>query len=555
MFYAMQNCVLEWSYCSSRKYGNPFRDIELSVEMTDPEGVKTLIPAFWHGGETWTVRYSSPKIGRHTFRTLCSDNTNTGLHDKEGIIEITGYEGNNPLLKHGPIRVSEDRRHLEHRDGTPFFWLGDTWWMGLTTRLPWPEEFKQLAADRVRKGFSVIQIIAGLYPDMVPFDERGANEAGFPWDKEYTSINPSYFDMADQKIQWLVKCGLLPCIVGCWGFFLDFAGMDVLKQHWRYIIARYGAYPAVWCAAGEALMPFYGSVDWAEEKNARYRALGTDEEKRQTYMEWARNGWSEITEYIRATDSGRHPVTIHPTDFGHKMVQDPSILDINMLQTGHGDWQSMVPTVDMVEEALKAQPVLPVIDGEVCYEGIGGMCGPDVQRFAFWTAVLTGAAGHTYGANGIWQLNTPDKPYGVSPHGLSWGHTSWKEAMNLPGSQHLGLGKCLLERYPWWKFQSHPEWVEPHADRDNRRSVYAAGIPGEVKLFYLPANFAFGPRFTVRDIEKNVKYRAYLYDPTTGDEYDYGDVAAAEDGTWKMACTFLPVYIDFVLVLERTVGS
>ncbi len=27
---------------------------------------------------------------------------------------------------------SADRRHIEHVDGTPFFWLGDTWWMALT---------------------------------------------------------------------------------------------------------------------------------------------------------------------------------------------------------------------------------------------------------------------------------------------------------------------------------------------------------------------------------------------------------------------------------------
>ena len=36
---------------------------------------------------------------------------------------------------------------------------GDTWWMGLTQRLRWPEDFQSLAADRVRKGFSVVQIV------------------------------------------------------------------------------------------------------------------------------------------------------------------------------------------------------------------------------------------------------------------------------------------------------------------------------------------------------------------------------------------------------------
>jgi len=100
-----------------------------------------------------------------------------------------------------------------------------------------------LTADRISKGFTVIQIVAGLYPDMPPFDPRGANEAGFPWEKGYTRINPSYFDMADLRIRWLVNSGLVPCIVGCWGYFLNFAGIEVMKRHWRYLVARYGAYP------------------------------------------------------------------------------------------------------------------------------------------------------------------------------------------------------------------------------------------------------------------------------------------------------------------------
>ena len=49
---------------------------------------------------------------------------------------------------------------------------------------------------------------------------------------------------------------------------------------------------------------------------------------------------------------------------------------------------------------------MPVIDGEVCYEGIGEACRQEVQRLMFWACVLNGACGHTYGANGIWQVNT-----------------------------------------------------------------------------------------------------------------------------------------------------
>jgi hypothetical protein len=37
--------------------------------------------------------------------------------------------------------------------------------MGLSRRLEWPGDFHTLAADRIRKGFSAVQIVAGLYPE------------------------------------------------------------------------------------------------------------------------------------------------------------------------------------------------------------------------------------------------------------------------------------------------------------------------------------------------------------------------------------------------------
>ncbi|HEY5912737.1 MAG TPA: DUF4038 domain-containing protein [Verrucomicrobiae bacterium] len=37
---------------------------------------------------------------------------------------------------------------------------------------------------------------------------------------------------------------------------------------------------------------------------------------------------------------------------------------------------------------------------------------------AFWAHVIcSGCAGHTYGANGIWQVNRRDRPYEASPGG------------------------------------------------------------------------------------------------------------------------------------------
>ena len=108
-------------------------------------------------------------------------------------LQVSPGAAPNALWSRGPLRVAANRRTLEHADGTPFFWMGDTWWMGLCRRFRWPEDFQTLTADRVAKGFSLVQIVAGLYPDMPGFDPRGANEAGFPWEAGLRPPQPGLF--------------------------------------------------------------------------------------------------------------------------------------------------------------------------------------------------------------------------------------------------------------------------------------------------------------------------------------------------------------------------
>jgi len=530
MKYAVQNCMTEWAYSSGKRYSDPFNEVELDVVFVDPDGIEAKVPAFWAGEQTWRIRYASRKVGTHRYRTVCSDASNTALHGQEGILEVTPYEGDNPLLLHGRLRVAENRGHLEHQDSTPFFWLADTWWMGLVKRLRWPGDFQLLTADRVNKGFTVIQIVAGLYPDMPPFDPRGANEAGFPWQDNYCCINPAYFDMADLRIHWLVQSGLVPCIVGCWGYYINFAGVEVMKKHWRYLLARYGAFPVVWCLAGEAVMPYY--LASAEERAELIAKAGAD--------------WMEVTRYLREIDPFHHPITIHPTDCAHNMVDDASMLDIDMLHTGHGDRDSMPNTVRLVIESVARQPKMPVINSEVCYEGIIGQSWQNIQRFAFWACMLSGAAGHTYGANGIWQINTRQKPFGPSPHGMSWGDTPWEDAYQLPGSTQVGVGKRLLERYQWWQFEPHPEWVHPHATPENYLAPYAAGIPKEIRILFLPTHSALSE---VKGVEPDTPYQALYFDPRNGNEISLGDVTPDEEGNWQPPRP--PIFQDWILVLER----
>ena len=539
MLTATQYWPLEWTLPNGRSYDDPFNEIEVDLIISDPDGNEQTVPAFWSGGQSWRVRFAAGALGRHSYRVVCSDTSNTGLHGAEGAIDVVAYDGDNSLLLHGPLRVHASRRYFEHGDGTPFFWLGDTWWMALCRRLRWPDEFRELAADRIAKGFSVVQVVAGLYPDMQPFDERGANEAGYPWKPDFTRIDPAYWDMADLRIAHLASSGLVPCIVGSWGYFMQVAGPEVLRKHWRYLVARYGAYPVIWCIAGEALMPYYLEQLSDVEKAAKQREL--------------QQRWSELAAYVRSIDSYRRPLTIHPTRVGRDQVDRPELLDLDMLQTGHSGYASLATTVDMLEASLAREPRLPVLVGEANYEGILEGSREEIQRFLFWTCMLRGAAGHTYGANGLWQLNRREQPYGASPHGTSWGDIDWQAAYQLPGSLQLGYGKRLLETVDWWLLEPHPEWVEPCQTPEQRIGVYAAGIPGRLRILYVPAEQVWAlwsGKMKLKQLEPDVDYRAQFWDPKRGAAHQLGKIRGDAGGEYVLPKP--PMFQDWVILLQQS---
>lgn len=483
------NRLVEFTFESARPYQDPFNEITLDAVFTDPSGVRRRVPAFWAGGATWRVRYSSPIIGTHRFQTECSDTGNAGLHGVRGEVKITPYTGRNPLFRHGAIRVADDGRHFAHADGAPFFWLGDTWWMGLVKRLRWPEDFQQLTADRRDKGFTVIQLVAGLYPDMPAFDERGLGDNGLPWEKLYARIRPEYFDAADLRVQHLIEQGLVPCILGTWGYHLPWLGTEKMMRHWRYLIARWGALPVVWCAAGEQAMPWY---------------LSGNKEAETQYL---RREWNEVIRHIRATDPFSRLVTTHPRRNARDELLDPVLLDFDMQQTGHG--RSTEQHAASALEGWNRPPSMPVISGESRYEAleIKPMLTTRDAREAFWAHLLnSGSAGHTYGVNGVWQVNLPEQRFGKSPGGNDWGGTPWREAMNLPGSAQLSKAKAFLMTLPWHQ-------LAPATNLFNGAVSAAGTADGRCSLAYTTGGKALTVDLGKLKGSLNVRW----FDPTSGE--------------------------------------
>ena len=135
--------------------------------------------------------------------------------------------------------------------------------------------------------------------------------------------------------------------------------------------------------------------------------------------------------------------------------------------------------------------------------------------------MLSGAAGHTYGAAGVWHMSVEGDP-GITPI-YDW--TTWKEGMNYPGSTQLGLGKRLLEQYPWVAFRSRirngsRQAVLPRAFRAKCVSSTCLGVA-----------FTTGAAPWSSSLERDVPYHAFYFNPTNAKALRSGDSRQCRPGS------------------------
>lgn len=535
------HAATEWTLRARRARKNPWDELSLAAVMTAPDGTTRKLPLYWAGGDEWRLRVSASAAGSYSLRTECSDTSDAGLHGQEATLVVAeGRDESRPLSKHGPVRLrrgpegSPESAGFEHEDGTPFFWLGDTWWMLMSDRVAWPDDFRALAADRAAKGFTVAQVVLGYPGDLSTDDLRVANEGGLPWEADGSRINPGYFDACDLRLQTMIRAGILPCILGSWGFHLLAIGEARMTSHWRYLVARYAAWPVVWSLAGETAMAYYLSKDPAGD------------------TEKLRAAWTRISRAVRDCDPYRRPLSTHPRKTSWDDLEDESALDFHMLQPGH--MRSAIGLgVDFIGTARSKFPAKPVVNAEPPYEGHMGTNGPEVQRLAFWTSLLSGAAGFTYGAAGIFQANDRDRPTGNRPDGGAYDATTWDEALGFPGAVQLGKGKALLMSLPWERFSPHPEWASiglrwGAENYDPPLRVYSAGVASGCRLHYIPRRYWHWDGALLHGLEKGIRYRAQYIDPERFTVFDAGLVEADPKGDWTAPTT--PYLMEWLLLLQ-----
>jgi len=220
--------------------GNPFTDVELTAELSGPDGRRSVIGGFYDGSGVYRIRFLPDVAGEWSFHTNSNASSLSGI---EGVVRVSPAGPDD----HGIVHVDRTY-HFAHADGTRYLPVGTTAyaWTHQTEDLQ-QQTLATLAASPFNKVrmcvFPKSYVFNTNDPPRFPFE--GSLDKG--WD--FTHFNPAYFQALEGRIADLDAIGVQADLIlfhpyDRWGFStMDPASDD---RYVRYLARRLSAYPSVW---------------------------------------------------------------------------------------------------------------------------------------------------------------------------------------------------------------------------------------------------------------------------------------------------------------------
>ncbi len=480
----------EQSLTSAKPDGEGDGDVTLRVNYSGPNQERIIGLGFWDGDRTFKIRCLFPKPGTWTWKTECSDSSDTGLHHQSGTVEVHPYSGSNPLYRHGYVQVSANRRYLEQADGKPFLWIGDTTWAApMNAAL---EDWQIYLRDRREKGFTGLQVFCAS--DWAGTQDTEGNP---PFLGEgLARPNPAYWRQYERKLQLANEEGFVVLVVGLMEPVKRYPDTASAQRFARYLVAR--------------LMGNF--VIFSPSFDSPYQELG-----------------DAVGQAIRESSS-LHLVLQHPgTDLpAAQTYHSKPYLDICGLQSGAG-WGGNPLSAEIVAknavewtlDLYHRQPNKPVINLECRYDSEFG--GKQLARLprscGYWT-LLSGAVGYTYGCAGVWNWGL--KVTHDDPQASLW---DWRIGMNRPSSSEMKYLAAFFLGLNWWELEPHHEVILNQSEDWTKRMVLAKSGKGDLAVAYLPDN----PAITLEMSAFSTPMSWRWFNPLTG-QYKPGEDTAENRG-------------------------
>ena len=448
---------------SEKGYDNPLYEVDFfGAEFISPSGETFLVRGFWDGGNSWKIRFMPNQTGRWKYKVICSDETNSALHGKEGTFRSVRNRDKHEIYRRGSLKHPEGTYYLSYDDGVPFFYVGCTAWNG--GLLSTADEWEAYLTDRKKNGYSVIQLVTTQW--------RGApvnaeNEKAFTG-IDTIRINPTFFKRMDERIDRVNEHGVVAAPIMLWalgdispGVFLPEKPAIKLAE---YILARYDGNHVVWNLGGDG------------------NYTGNNE-----------NRWKNIGREVFGTNYHRNPVTLHPRGFSWYGAgfNEETWLDMISYQTGHDNRERNVrwKTQGPVASEWKKLIARPIIDTEPTYEN--GHNSKEVRNSAYWSIFATPVAGISYGSHTIWPwLRVGDVPINHGKKEPS--DITWQDALSHPGSIQIGYLSGFFSKLEWWKLFPANELLkeQPGTDAPQQWQSVLATHDRKTILVYLPSKDA-----------------------------------------------------------------
>jgi hypothetical protein len=494
--------VVTISFKSGKIVSNPYNNISattggdlLTVTFKGTQGdalnKKISVVGCWNGGSEWCVNFTPPFTGQWEYTSLSADKNMNGKRGNLEVVAWTDEEKKANPTRHGLIRVNKNGEnaghYFEYSDGQPVLWVGDTWWNWTDKRIYF-DSFKQMVDDRSAKGFNVGQLF-------VPGNGWGRESSLL--DETYTLLDTEHAKKVEEMIRYANSKGITVWIHGWWSRpnMNNTIGAEKMQRWWRYLVHRFSAYNVIWVVAGEYNMHDNGgfSIDF----------------------------WKDLGKLIKLEDPYERIISLHNTppfweggaeapqwSTGNVLHQEPW-LDYNQSQVGHGKYANeMIPQV--VAEDYNRKPSKPIVVTEPWYEfAEGSASGMDI-RFGAWSAILSGAAGHTYGGGHVWLASVPEAPGG----GGSWPYEKGfdRTTYDYEGALSMMHLADFFKPIKWWNMAPHPELISDYPQ------PFCLAKPGEEYVLYL----RYGGTITIKmdDSAASEKYNYHWFNPASGKVYD-----------------------------------
>ncbi len=464
----------EQAFESSRVYGNPIQDVQLTATFVAPSGHEHQVDGFWDGGATWRVRFMPGETGEWSYHTSCSDQDNAGLHGQAGRFRCQPNEGQSVFERHGALRLAPERTYLEHADGTPWLWLADTAWNG--PLLSTADEWEHYLAVRRGQGFSAVQWVTTQWIAAPTGDLHGQQAYH---GREQIAVNPAFFQRLDGKLDAINRAGLLGVPVLLWAatWTADDAvnsvnpGVSLPEDQAilleRYMVARWGANHVAWILNGDG--------DYRGEKAERWRRIG------------------------RAVFGNRAhaPVLLHPSGMNIPFdeFRDEAWLDIITYQSGHGDdaatqrWIWDGPPAQVWRASPTTRPVInvePPYEDHIAYQSGERISAHTMRRATYWSLLIAPTAGVSYGGHGVWGWD--DGTITPTAHPGTGVPLPWQKALYLPGAEQFVYLATLFQSVEWWRLRPAPSLVRHQpGDVDPSRYIAAArSNANDLAVIYTP---------------------------------------------------------------------